>query len=38
MTATSAILTDPPDPHPNLAYDHIVDGFAALCDEVLSTN
>ena len=27
----------PPDPHPNMAYDHVVDGFAALCEQVLST-
>ncbi len=27
----------PPDPHPNMAYDHIVDGFAALCEQVLSS-
>ncbi|MEO8312704.1 MAG: HAD hydrolase-like protein, partial [Caldimonas sp.] len=27
----------PPDPHPNMAYDHIVDGFAALCEQVLAT-
>ncbi|MEO6363374.1 MAG: HAD-IA family hydrolase [Caldimonas sp.] len=25
----------PPDPHPNMAYDHIVDGFTALCEQVL---
>lgn len=28
----------PPDPQPNMAYDHIVDGFAGLCDQVLSTD
>ena len=28
----------PPDPHPNMAYDHVVDGFAALCEQVLSTD
>ena len=28
----------PPDPQPNMAYDYIVDGFAALCDQVLSTD
>ena len=26
----------PPDPHPNMAYDHIVDCFATLCQQVLS--
>ena len=26
----------PPDPHPNMAYDHIVDGFAALCEDVFA--
>ena len=24
----------PPDPKPNMAYDHVVDGFAELCDAV----
>ena len=24
----------PPDPKPNMAYDHVVDGFAALCEAV----
>ncbi len=28
----------PPDPHPNMPYDHIADGFAALCEQVLSTH
>lgn len=28
----------PPDPQPNMAYDHVVEGFAALCDQVLSTD
>lgn len=28
----------PPDPHPNMAYDHIADGFATLCEQVLFTD
>ncbi len=28
----------PPDPHPNMTYDHIVEGFPDLCNQVLSTD
>ena len=26
----------PPDPHPNMPYDHVADGFAALCEQLLA--